>query len=327
MTVTVTHDGGKSASVAITVSEPAENTDENLRFSAASLTLHSDISINFKTSAEYFDQSGYDSVYCVFRFNDTERKVTEHRTANGLISFTFKDLAPDKMTDVVTATLYGVKSGESDYEGATIRYSICDYCYGMLDYTDDAYLKTLIVDLLKYGAETQKYTGHRTDSLATSALTADQLALGKDSGSIRAGNQSNTGYVTISDPEVTWEAAGLSLNNSICIRYKLSSESISGLTFTVKDCNGKEFTYTEHDLAAADGGYYLYFDGVEAEQVRKPFYITAYRNGEAVSNTMRYSVESYAYAMIFVNGDYTLFSLLSTLLNYGDSALEFVQSR
>ena len=55
----------------------------------------------------------------------------------------------------------------------------------------------------------------------------------------------------------------------------------------------------------------------------EPVYITVYEDQVAVSNTVRYSVESYAYAKQ-TDSDAQLVNLLRALMKYGDSAYNYV---
>ena len=313
---------GKSAVFEIDVKQASEYTDKALEFSAFSVLLQSDFSMNFKTEQSYFESAGYDDIYCVFRMNRAERKVTDYEIRGGKIVFTFSDIAPDRLNDTVSATLYATKNGKS-YEGATLRRSICDYCYYMINRTGENTLKTLLVDILEYASESQKYTGYKTDTLANARLTDEQKAYGTGGG-ISFRDDTNASYRTVTDPTVSWKGAGLALANSVCIRYRLDSADIRGLTVKIEDSSGNEWEYTSNDLVSADeGGYYLYFDGLCADQMRERIYATVYRNGEAVSNTMRYSIVSYVYVSYQQNG-YSY--LLASMLHYGDSAAAYVSS-
>lgn len=61
--------------------------------------------------------------------------------------------------------------------------SVKEYAYTLLDrYSSDEYskLRTLLVDLLNYGAMAQKYVGYKTDNLVNSELTAVQKSWGSN---------------------------------------------------------------------------------------------------------------------------------------------------
>ena len=57
--------------------------------------------------------------------------------------------------------------------------------------------------------------------------------------------------------------------------------------------------------------------------MRNAVYVTVYKNGEAVSNTICYSIESYAYAKQN-STDEKLNNLLLAMMKYGDSAYSYI---
>jgi hypothetical protein len=103
------------------------------------------------------------------------------------------------------------------------------------------------------------------------------------------------------------------------MRLKFSAESIDGLCvhFTTDD-NPDGWTVDASEFVETSGGYYVYFDGLRARQMRESVYVTVYRGDEAVSNTVSYSIESYAYSKLGTGGSLT--ALLSAMIKYGDSA-------
>ena len=75
-------------------------------------------------------------------------------------------------------------------------------------------------------------------------------------------------------------------------------------------------------VAGSTDRYYVYFTGLRASQLRASVDATACRNGVAISNTLRYSVESYA----FDNQDATanrLGDLVKSIITYGDSVYAY----
>lgn len=82
------------------------------------------------------------------------------------------------MNDEVTAVLHA-KKGNEEYTSPEKALSVKEYAYTLLNrYSSDEYskLRTLLVDLLNYGAMAQKYVGYKTDNLVNSELTAVQKA-------------------------------------------------------------------------------------------------------------------------------------------------------
>ena len=86
----------------------------------------------------------------------------------------------------------------------------------------------------------------------------------------------------------------------------------------------QEWIIHEFEAAAGmEGQYYVSFDGLTARQMRQTMYITVYQGDTAVSNTLAYSVESYAYAKQN-DSDAKLVALLAAMIRYGDSAAAYL---
>ncbi len=229
------------------------------------------------------------------------------------------------MNDAVTATLFGTQNGV-EYASAPIEYSIASYCYGMIDgaYANNSpEFKTMLVDLLNYGAACQTYTNYHTDNLVNSDLTPAQANCGTATDPVLSsvygiGN-------TIADPDVEWTAVGLILRNSVVMRVKFTAASTEGLV--IKAQKGSVITeYTSDDFAEGDNCYMLYFEEFDASEMSEAITFTAYVGAQQVSNVLTYSVESYAYETINTSSDANLVALLKALMKYGYAAQYYVDS-
>lgn len=80
------------------------------------------------------------------------------------------------MGSLVTATVHGTKDGK-EYTGKSLEYSVKQYAYNKLkaDTTDDKF-KTMLVDMLNYGAAAQEYWGYNPKNLVNAELTDEQKA-------------------------------------------------------------------------------------------------------------------------------------------------------
>ena len=66
------------------------------------------------------------------------------------------------------------------------------------------------------------------------------------------------------------------------------------------------------------GRYYVYIDGINLTDMSKPLTFTVYdKDGNQVSDTLTYSVESYAYAKQSASG--AIKNLVNAMMNYGDA--------
>ncbi|MBR4732966.1 MAG: hypothetical protein IK081_09390, partial [Lachnospiraceae bacterium] len=75
-------------------------------------------------------------------------------------------------------------------------------------------------------------------------------------------------------------------------------------------------------LIDSKGRYYVTFGGLNACQMKKTVYATVMQGNKKVSNTYRYSIESYVESMR-TNGTTKLDKLLDAMMRYGDSATVF----
>ncbi len=294
----------------------------NLAFKGVSLTLHDNLAVNYKVDADLFDGGEYTEPYVIFELNGVETKVDEYTVANGRYVFTFRNLSPNKMNDTIRATLYAKCDGK-EYASVTKEYSVAEYCYSMLElYSDDSYaeLRTLIVDLLNYGAESQTYTGYDTENLANSELAASQKLWATNTVS-DIKNILDTKYETVEQPTATWRGAGLILTESIVMKLKFKTESIENLSVKIRT-ESKEWTINADEFIKDGDVYYVLFSGLNAGQMSEAIYMTIYDGETAVSNTARYSIESYVYEAQN-STDENLSSLVTYMIKYGKSAYAY----
>ncbi|MBR2934417.1 MAG: hypothetical protein IKB79_02420 [Oscillospiraceae bacterium] len=290
-------------------------------FSGANLVLQDNLAVTYKVDKSLFETEGYEDPYVVFEFNGTQTVVGDYTVIDDKYAFMFLDIAPHKMNDTIYATLHATYEGQ-DVASQTREYSVATYCYNMLSkYSADTYaeFRTLLVDLLNYGAESQKYMGYRTDALVNAALTETQKGWGtaemRELDSVL-----NTQYETVETPAVSWNGATLILGDSITMRFKVQSEDLSGLELKIRSESGRTWTLTPGEFEAIsteDNMYYVYFNGLKAGEMREPIYLTFCNGDTKVSDTVCYSVESYASAK---QDDADVGSLVKAMMCYGDSA-------
>ena len=244
--------------------------------------------------------------------------------ASGRYQFVFANIAPNKIGVSVEAALYATYNGKvvlCQY----ISYSVKDYCYSMLSkYGDNASygkLNTLLVDLLYYGASAQLYTDYKCNALVTEELTADQIAWKTDTTPVLT-NRLNREYQTVLNAKVTWTGAGLVLQDSVCVRFKLAADSIQNLSVVIETEDGIWLTVPSSSFEKTNGGYYVYFNNLNAGQMRKMIYATVYDGKTAVSHTLAYSIESYAASKTNGNSG-VLVDLMYAMMQYGDSAAKY----
>lgn len=289
-----------------------------------SLSLESSITMNFKVLKD--SVSSFDDFYVTAKFGEKEEKITEYKQNGNYFVFSYKGINPQLMNDEITAVLHA-KNGNKEYTSPQKVMSVKEYAYTMLDrYSTEEHskLRTLLVDLLNYGAMAQKYVGYKTDNLVNSDLTDTQKSwASKNTGDFK--NIRDFNFKTISNPSVQWNACGLVLNNSIMIRAKFSAKDIENKTVEFAFRNTK-FIYDKNDFVNnGDGTYYVYCNELFAHELSNEILITVYENGVPCSNTMRFSVESYA-STVQQSSEYkgtALDDLTQAMMRYGKSAVAY----
>lgn len=308
---------------------------QTLKFATAALTLQSNIAINFKVNSAMFNEYGYTDPYAVFTIYDDEGNteetiVSEYRIeeSTSRYLFDFENIAPNRLNDTVEGVLYAKYNGEW-YQSAIVTYSAATYCYRQLNNatvsSNAAYaeFRTLLVDLLNYGAATQLHTGYRTDALANAKLTETQASWGTST-TRKLINDQDAFYETVENSLAAWKGAGLNLKDAVVIRLKLEATDIEGLSVKiVGKYNTWEIDSDKFDPVIGENNrYYIYFDSLDASQMSEKIYATIYKDGVAVSNTLQYTIETYAAKNAVAST--TLGDLLISMMKYGDAANKYV---
>jgi len=302
------------------------------KFNAASLSLMNNLAINYKTNISNFTalDLNVEDVYAKFIIGENEYIISEPTIEyNGSTPYRYvyqlTNIAAHQMNERVYATLVAVKDGV-EYVSAVNEYGIEFYAYNQLSKsTTKANIKTLLVDLLNYGAAAQLYKKASTpaEELATCRLTDEWKALGTAE-MTPAEDILNATHATVETPTVIMKGASLRLDTAVEIRLKfIPNVAIDNLVLRVVT-GGETFEipaseFVKTDTFSKDGSYYAYFAGLNAHQMRNAVDMTFYDGDTAVSNTVRYSIASYV-ARNQSTSNTALLNLINAMLTYGDSA-------
>ena len=272
-------------------------------YHGASVTVGTDLSLNFNVHPEMIPEESVESYSIRFTHGEKEvvisaadAKINEH----GYYVFTLKGIAPQLMSDAIGIAL--LEDGELLAETAT---SIKAYAESLLALDDTGYDR-IASDLLYYGAAAQLYIGYNTDNLATDGvegLLAETTVLPTDEDDVREATASTS-------ESFKFIAAGVRFDYTNKIYVKLNSADD---TVTVK-VNGEEVAIVEQD-----GAYYAYSTEISALAFDETYTFTLEVDGEEVQ-TLKYSVNTYAYYK--ANGDTNMAKLAAALYRYGLAAEE-----
>ena len=307
--------------------------DTGLKFKGASLVLSSDLTIRYLVNKSEFDNAGYSEPRMKV-FNGGEEKIIEayEATSGSTVNYVFeyKDIAPQMMNDELSTVLLAKKNGK-EVSGSVLKYGVKNYVYSMLDKTTDPTFRTMLVDLLNYGAAAQKYAEYNTGSLVNAELTQVQALWGTKP--LRNLN-SVIEIVGAADTDAAvWKSMALKLENKVEIVGKFAAENTDGIYVLVTDDNGNvygQITSDEFFASQTSSGEEVvgfYFDKLNSTQMSEKLNFVVYNSeGQAISGTCVYSVESYIQkAQSSAEG--SLKTLTETIIKYGDAAKKYVEAQ
>ncbi len=314
----------------ITDPDPIEPTDLDLNFASAELVLNSDIAINFNVDEAVMDSA--DGVYAVFTkalyneegeitgyVEETVRDAT-YNEETGKYSFRFTGINPAEMGSAVTAQLFGYRNGEL-ISGKTVNYSVLTYVNNMFAKTDDPAFHTLLADLVKYGDAAQNYINYNTANMASAAVSEDLLA------NATADAPELSSCTAISgNGDVVFTSAYLTLRERITICYTIDDSAFDGnvADLELRIYDGARLIGTAK-FEEVDGMYVASFSGLNALQMRTVLTAEVYDGDTCVSNTLDYSIESYAASK--AAGNNALAVLVNAMMNFGISAETYFNNK
>ena len=296
-----------------------------LKIQGLRLALQSDLSVGFTVAPAMFADGAYTDLRMEFRLGDENAEpvvVTDYITlSDGSRVYMFNGIAPRMLNEKVYAKLYGTYNGQ-EYSKETYT-SIYDYCNWALK-GNDAKLKKLVVDLMNYASAHQIYGNYKTDTLANRNLTPEQKALGTQADPART-NITNASQAVIANPTASFTGAALYLQNKVEIRFSFSVPELTENTRLVVEVDGQKVTYGADKFVANGNKYYVDVDALAAKQMRSAVDATLYEGNTAISNTLRYSIESFvawAYGRENFSSE-ALDAMMIAMLKYGDSAYAY----
>ncbi|MBQ8606202.1 MAG: hypothetical protein IJ408_05640 [Clostridia bacterium] len=283
---------------------------------AISVTLYNDMSINFKTVGTEV----YDNVYAEVLLNGKFTSISDFTVDGDYIVYTFDGIAPHLMNETITFKLYADVDGTAT-EISSFETTLAEYFYEIKTaYEVENYeLYSLAVAALNYGAAAQNYKNFNTDALANANLEDYEKEVVGDVYE----NNFNAEVAVVEDAAATWCAKGLYLDNAMDLKLAFVADDIEGLTVQVKAADG---TITTVDtFVHRDGKYFVYFDGFNAAQLKDVFEFTVMNGTTAVSNTVAYSVESYAATAVDAEIE-LLTNIMDAMMAYGNAAALYVET-
>ncbi len=300
---------------------------------SAFVTLSEDISLNFVVLKGKFDDAGYTDPILKVTFDGSDYEINPIVTdVDGCSAYVFKfeNITPQIMNDLMYLTLSANLDGvitESDVK----EYSVAMYLYSQLESATSPKLRSLLVDILKYGSAAQVLTNHKKSELVDADLTETQLGWGTQE--IREFIDSSA-VISLEgkEPEVTWTRMGLEIKGIVSISGSFEAKTADGLSVKVTDSDGNViYVISENQLSATlnnDGTYNISFtlDKITAAQMSDVFlFKVCNSSGEIISDTYKYSIES-CVDQTQESSNSDLLNFLNAMMLYGDSVCNYLNA-
>jgi hypothetical protein len=175
----------------------------------------------------------------------------------------------------------------------------------------DAKTKTLVVDLLNYGAAAQTYANYKTETLANVDLTAEQKAFATTFDETKAQS-----VLAVQNAEtVSFTGARLWLDSQVNVGFRIAlANDVDKAEVTVKVTVGG----VEHGDVTVTENMEIVVNGLSATQFNQTILVKVLIDGVETGATCAYSVNTYVartYATGNANAD-----LAKALYCYGASA-------
>jgi hypothetical protein len=297
--------------VAFTKTEGAQ-----FKINSAAPVLGEDIALNYRVTLP----AGFEKAYMTFEMNGVTTTVTEGTlNSNGQTSFICPGINPLTIGDNVCATLYAYVEG---YEVSVqiAEYSVLKYCDNQLKKsTISAELRTILSDVLVYGAKAQVYSNYLDNGLVTDRVSANSVLTPS---TFTALDSSYNLQQVIGDKntEIDFKNVALSLGSKVKVKYGITCTNLEADYVFKISVGGEEFTYTTDDLTSdANGNLYLEFDRLRAIMLGEKITATIWDGDTQVGRTIEYSV--YTYVQKNQNTtNVAMRELLEAIYNYGESA-------
>ena len=281
-------------------------------FKKVNVSLGADLTVKYYVALDASEANNAKIDFAVNGYTMSDDTAT---LVGDLYEFSFTGVAPQWIGDTITATLTVGSTTEVK------NYSVLQYCNAILgsdaatlnmSETKFTALKTLVVDLVNYGAAAQVFTGD-TDTISVS------------------GTGSTFQTLTETDEKITGEldgvvmtSADLVFNKANALKFYFTADSADLNVLLTK--NGVPVMVAKvSDLTKSGDAYCVTTEEIFATEFDDVYTLTVYGADMTKGVSVSYSVQSYVYANQASATD--LASLVKALWVYGESAKAYANAQ
>jgi hypothetical protein len=193
---------------------PAE---ESFQWEGASVSLGDNLNLNFFLTPKKLEETAYAVITRSYADGREDHVLTVPATSwkelDGMAYITYTNLAAKEMGDSVTVVIY---DGQGNALGEPHTDSIRGYAMRQLAATEDPELRTLLVDMLNYGAEAQRYFAYDTERPVNGELSEVQRGYATAAVETKSSLKEGSGRV----------GTALTLKNKIRLDFFFSSSAL-----------------------------------------------------------------------------------------------------
>ena len=305
--------------------------DALLKIQQVSITLDSDLSLVYLVDPDVLNR--YQAAHIVYRdasgnilgSSGLASEITKTVNGNTYLYGEFTGIAAKEMTKEITATVEGTSDGGiTNCYSTSYTTSVADYAKRLIamDGTSDT-LKTLLVDMVNYGASAQNYFGYNTSDPANAEFD-DYQSYASATHSLTNFNNSDSSVTNTGDVKIYGRT--LVLENRVGVAVILDTSEYTGKLSDIKiNISGNEVSdiISGQDLKPyGEGKYYGVTYAILPTKMDETCTFTVMVN-DVESARMTYGISAYAYNMR-KNSNTKLVTLLQDIVEYGDSALRYL---
>jgi len=285
-------------------------------FYGSSVTMGNELNLNFFFSKDYVDNTGYAKI--VRTYGDGQENEISTVSLSSVnfdgsgkyYQIVYEGIAAKEMCDVLTVTIFDKDGNQISEEKVE---SVRSYAIRVINHSSQpAEAKTMMVDMLNYGAAAQEYLGYNTSDLANSTLTEAQKALGTQE--MRActnyfsktnDNYYGTRFVFGNELSLKMyvKKDAIGANGYVVVTYTNHLGQEKSATINTSTLNGSYYEFPVNEIVVADGRCLLTCkfykaDGTEVVTVTESLESHVARGKSTYSwleQVMNFSDSAYAY--------------------------------
>lgn len=275
---------------------------------AARMILGNSLDFQFGVDKTKFED--ITGVYAVVEKGTVTKTIpaTQWGTANQYYTISYDGLAAKEMTDEIRITIY---NAEGEAISDTKTDSVRGYVLRIFN-DQNTVGKTMLVDMLNYGAAAQTYFGYKTDDLANSRFTDAQKAFGTKTmetvSDIRTQGPNYAGTRLVLESRIQMQVAFKGVTTDMYATYSYTDHLGTKQVITVA---GKDFV----DVG---GMYAIELNQMVYADARYEVMITVFYADGTVYGSAKDSIESYA------NRFAATMPLVEALMKFTDSAKTYL---